>query len=176
VSIPPAAAGAAPSRGRRALGGGELFAALGLAAVGVFVLVDTSTITVPQGSSSVGPRFFPYVIGGALVLVGLALAVAVARGDCGAVEEGEDIDTSRPADWRTLGMIAGTFAAYVVLVQPLGYLLSTILLFAGTSWALGARGWRKLVLISVLVPFAAFMLFTRGLGIYLPNGVLAAVI
>jgi putative tricarboxylic transport membrane protein len=161
---------------RSRLGGGELVAALGLAAVGALVLVDTTTIAVPQGSNALGPRFFPYLVGGALLVVGLALAVAVARGSRGAAEEGEDVDTSRSADWRTLGVIAGTFVAYVLLVQPLGFLLATVGLFAGTAWALGARSWRPLLLTSVLVPFAAFMLFTRGLGIYLPNGVLAAVI
>ena len=51
-----------------------------------------------------------------------------------------------------------------------------MLFFGGTAFALGARRPRSLVLTTLLVPLATFLIFTRLLGIYLPNGVLEAVI
>lgn len=157
-------------------GRSEVVPAAGLVVLGIYLLLSARGISVPAGEHSIGPRFFPYVVGGVLVVVGLWLVVAVLRGDRAEAEAGEDVDDQASTDWRTLGVIAAVLAGYVVLVQPLGYLLATIGLFAGMAWSLGARSWRSLVLVSLLVPFATYLLFTRALGIYLPNGLLASVI
>ncbi|MET0896491.1 MAG: tripartite tricarboxylate transporter TctB family protein [Mycobacterium sp.] len=155
---------------------GELAAALALTGVGVAMILDTSSIRVLATANAVGPRFFPYVVGGAATLVGLWLAIAVLRGDRAASEESEDIDLTQKTDWRTLAALAGAFVAYILIINPLGYLLSTMLFFGGTAFALGARRPRSLILTTLLVPLATFLIFTRLLGIYLPNGVLEAVI
>jgi putative tricarboxylic transport membrane protein len=161
---------------RRGEGLSEVVAALGLVAVGVYLVVSGSGISAPAGEQSIGPRFVPYLVGGAMVAVGLWLAIAVLRGDRGHSEEGEDVDADASTDWRTLLPIVVTFVGYVVILEPVGYLLSTIALFAAVAWSLGARNVRTLVLLSFLVPFVTYMLFTRALGIFLPNGILEAVI
>ena len=140
------------------------------------MIIDTRSIRVLATANVVGPRFFPYVVGGAATLVGIWLAVAVLRGDRAAPEASEDIDLEQKTDWRTLAMLAGTFVAYILLINPLGYLLSTMLFFGGNAFTLGARRPRSLILATLLVPLATFLIFTRLLGIYLPNGVLQAVI
>jgi putative tricarboxylic transport membrane protein len=155
---------------------GELAAALVLTGVGVAMIIDTRSIRVLATANAVGPRFFPYVVGGAAVIVGIWLAVSVLRGDRAEPEASEDIDLNQKTDWRTLAMLAGAFIAYILLITPLGYLLATMLFFGSTAFALGARRPRSLILTTVLVPFATFMIFTRLLGIYLPNGLLQAVI
>lgn len=166
-----------PARsGRTREGLTEVGASLGLAAVGVYLVVSTHGIATPPGESGIGPRFIPYLVGGAMILIGVSLTVAVLRGDRGHAEEGEDVDAEATTDWRTLMPIVVVLVAYLFVLEPLGYLLSTVLLFAGTAWSLGARNVRMLVLLSILVPFVTYMLFTRGLGMYLPNGVLQAVI
>jgi len=168
---------AAPSAtGKRQVAWGELVAALVLTAAGIAMLVDTNSIRVTAAANAVGPRFFPYVVGGAATLVGLWLAVAVLRGDRAEPEDSEDIDLDQKTDWRTLGLLAATFVLYILIIEPVGYLLSTMLLFGASAWTLGARRPRSLVLTTVLVPFVTFMIFTRLLGIYLPNGILQAVI
>ena len=164
-----------PVRERR-ISWGELTAALALAGVGIAMIIDTHTIRVLATANTVGPRFFPYVVGGAAALIGLWLVVAVLRGDRATPEESEDVDINQKTDWRTLAILVGTFVAYILIINPLGYLLSTMLFFGGTAFALGARRPRSLVLTTLLVPLATFLIFTRLLGIYLPNGVLEAVI
>jgi putative tricarboxylic transport membrane protein len=155
---------------------GELAAALALAGVGAAMVIDTGSIRVLATANAVGPRFFPYVVGGAAVVIGLWLAVAVLRGDLAAPEESEDVDLNQKTDWRTLAMLTATFVVYLLIITPLGYLLSTMLFFGGTAFTLGARRPRSLILTTLLVPLATFLIFTRLLGIYLPNGVLEAVI
>ena len=169
---------AAPStttRGRR-ISWGELVAALVLTAVGIAMLVDTQNIRELATANAVGPRFVPYVVGGAATLVGLCLVVAVLRGDQAAPEDSEDVDVTQRTDWRTLGALVGVFVLYILIIEPVGYLLSTMVLFGGSAFALGARRPRSLVVATLLVPFVTFLLFTRLLGIYLPNGILQAVI
>lgn len=168
---------AAPSTTREhQVSWGELIAALVLTAAGIAMILDTRSIRVTAVANAVGPRFFPYVVGGAATLVGLWLVVAVLRGDRAEPEDSEDIDVGQKTDWRTLAGLTAAFVVYIAIIEPVGYLLSTMLLFGGSAYTLGARKPRSLILLSVLVPFVTFMLFTRLLGIYLPNGILQAVI
>jgi putative tricarboxylic transport membrane protein len=157
-------------------GASEIVPALGLVALGIYMLVSSRSIAIPAGEHSIGPRFFPYVVGGLLVVVGLWLAIAVWRGDRAEPEGSEDVAEDASTDWRTVAVIVAVLVAYVALINPLGYLIATVGLFAGVAWSLGARGWRGLVIFSILVPFATYMLFTRALGVYLPNGLLESVI
>ncbi|GLY33530.1 hypothetical protein Kisp02_68950 [Kineosporia sp. NBRC 101731] len=140
------------------------------------MIVDGHSLRTPPTEGAIGPRFFPYVVGVALVVVGIWLAVAVWRGDRAEPEAGEDVDTEATTHWGTLAALAGLMVLYVLILDPVGYLLSTIGLFAGTAYTLGARNPRSLVAVSLLAPFVTFIVFTRLLGVYLPNGILQAVI
>jgi putative tricarboxylic transport membrane protein len=156
-------------------------AELGLAAlvvgVGVFLLVETPTIRVPATTNAIGPRFFPYVVGGVLVVVGIALAVTVWRQGSDAPEEGEDVDPTAPTDWRTLALLVAAFIAHILLLDPLGFVFTEALFFIAVAVVLGARqriwitGVAGLALSTV-----AYVVFARGLGVTLPAGVLEGVL
>lgn len=166
--------GAAPAGGTRTWSWGEAAIAAGLFAVGVFTLVETTTITVPGSANVLGPRAFPYAVGVLLIGASLALAVSLARGRHGSAEEGEDVDARAPTDWVTVGKLVASFAALVLLVEPLGWPIAATLLFAGTAWALGARIWRAAVVGAVL-NVAVHVLFVQVLGLFLPAGPLEGV-
>ena len=153
----------------------ELGFAVFLFAVGVYVLVTTGGINVPGTGSALGPRFFPYVVGGFLVVIAIALAVEVLRGHRADPEAGEDVDVTMSTDWRTLGMIVGVFIVFIVLIQPLGFVLATAILFGGVAWCLGARQPARLAVISLAVAVVVYLGFDRLLGVTLPNGVLERV-
>ena len=86
---------APPTTGERRSSWGELAAALALAGIGIAMIIDTRSIRALATANVVGPRFFPYVVGGAATLVGIWLTVAVLRGDRAEPEGGEDIDLGR---------------------------------------------------------------------------------
>ena len=44
-----------------------------------------------------------------------------------------------PADWRPLILVGVVLAAYVVLYEPLGFVLSTALFLPMCAWVLGSR-------------------------------------
>lgn len=151
---------------------GELGMVALLAVVGVVLLVDTGRITVPGSSNTVGPRFFPYLVGGAILAVAAALAVAVWRGDRAEPEEGEDVDTAADTSWVAVALIAAAFAAHALLINVVGWPLAVTLMFGTVAKVLGARGWVRPLLTGSIVAVAMWLVFVGLLGVALPGGVL----
>jgi len=153
----------------------QLLLPLGIVGLGAYALVDAASINVPQSAGSVGPRAVPYAVGALLVLAGLAVVVDVLRGHRGEVEAGEDIDADRSVDWRTVGGLTASFAALVVLVEPLGWPVAGTVLFAGTAFSLGARPWWRAALVGLVLSVVVHVTFTQFLGLFLPAGPLEGV-
>ncbi|MEW1841751.1 tripartite tricarboxylate transporter TctB family protein [Nonomuraea angiospora] len=153
---------------------------LGLAVVvlglGVLVLIGTLDVSAAASQLGIGPRFFPMLVGGAMVLIGLFYVADVIRGGHGDPEESEDVDVEAPTDWRSVGLVSGIFLAFTALLNVLGWIIGASLLFFGLSLALGAEHKARSAVISVVVGLATYLLFVKGLGVALPGGLLAGVI
>jgi putative tricarboxylic transport membrane protein len=152
----------------------EAVVALVVVALGVFTIADSHRITVPLSANVVGPRVFPYAVGFALVLSGLAVLVGALRGQRAEPEAGEDVDTDARTDWLTLAKVVGSFAVHVAVVDALGWALAAAALFAGVAWALGATWWRAL-LLGLALGFVIEAVFVTGLGVSLPAGIFSGV-
>lgn len=158
-------------------GRSELGVALLLAVVGVVVAVDASRLRVVGAQvGPLGPKVVPALVSALLVACAVALAVDVLRGGRGEVEGGEDVDLDHPSDWRTVLGLVAAFAANVVLVDRLGWVVSGALLFWGSVVALGSRRWVRDAVVAVALSVATFYGFYLGLGIALPAGVLQGVL
>jgi putative tricarboxylic transport membrane protein len=159
-------------RGRSELGVSVL-----LAGLGVLVLVDASRIpTTFTQRGPVGPAAVPVVVGVALLVLAALLARDVLRGGHGEAETGEDIDLSQPSDWRTVLLLVGAFLANVILIDRVGFPISGAILFWGAAYALGSRHLLRDPAIALALSVATYLVFSRGLGIGLPAGVLEGVI
>jgi putative tricarboxylic transport membrane protein len=176
---------------------------LGLA---VFLTVGTVTMNVPEGSGTPGPQFFPTIVAVLLYALAVLLAVQVIRlpravdgdntvglsadllRDIGDIDTTSEIrvvrDSVRPAtrrridatDWRTTGFVFGALIGFVLILQPVGWLLSAAALFWVIARALGSR--RPVFDIGVAVIFSSFiqLAFSAGLGLNLPSGILTGVL
>lgn len=151
---------------------GELALSVLLLLLGVYVVVDASSITVPGSSNTVGPRFFPYLVGAATIAVGALLAVRILRGDQGPAEEGEDIDPDARTSWRAVGIIAVAFLAHALLINVVGWPLAVTAMFGVVAWALGARGVVRPLVAGGLVSVLVWLIFVKALGVALPGGIL----
>ncbi|WP_433548359.1 tripartite tricarboxylate transporter TctB family protein [Streptomyces sp. CA-294286] len=168
-----------PAPGRRAWlrEHSELGVSALLLVIGVLVLTDALTMHVELTQRGpVGPRTVPLVVGGALVLVAVLLAVDVLRGGRGEAEGGEDVDLSEPADWRTVLLLAGVFLGNAVLIGPLGFPVSGALLFWGSAYALGSRHVGRDTLIAAGLSLFTYVVFNNLLGVPLPGGPLMGVL
>lgn len=147
-----------------------------LAVVGVVVVVDATGLRPGFADQPVQPSLFPYVVGTALVVLAVALAVATSRGSVAEPEGGEDIDLTEPSDWVTVAKLAGVFLANVLLIGVLGWAITGAMLFAGCAWALGSRTLLKDVAIGAALSLLTWYGFYVGLGLPIPAGVLDGVL
>ncbi|CAL9355888.1 tripartite tricarboxylate transporter TctB family protein [Nocardiopsis dassonvillei] len=163
----------------------------------LFLLVGGMVIRVPESSGFLGPQFFPLTVGALLgvtaCVAGVRAVLAVRRSPSAettgtaaapttAAEAAPDAVAaasdakSEHGDWRTLGVMAATLTAHVLLLQPLGWLLSGTLLFWGVSFALDRRS--PLLDLCVAVALAAIVqiCFSGLLDVSLPSGLLGKVL
>ncbi len=146
-----------------------------LAVVGIYTLVDARGLAVGFGDP-VGPRVFPYVVGAAMIVLAVLLAVATARGDVAQGEEGEDIDLTTPIDWVTVGKLVGILVLNLLLVNVLGWAITGALLFAGCAWALGSRTLLRDLIVGAVLSVSSWYFFYVALGVPIPPGILDGVL
>ncbi|MGA4991871.1 tripartite tricarboxylate transporter TctB family protein [Nonomuraea bangladeshensis] len=154
----------------------ELGLALVVLGLGVFVIAGTLDVSAAASRLGPGPRFFPVLVGGAMVVIGLFYVLDVLRGGHGDPEESEDVDAAAPADLRGLLLVSGIFLAFAALLDLLGWIIGASLLFFGLSVALGAEHKTRAAVVAVVMGVLTYVLFVNGLGVRLPDGPLAGVL
>jgi putative tricarboxylic transport membrane protein len=162
---------------QRLKGRSELGVSALLLVLGVVVLVDAARIPTDfTQRGPVGPAAVPVVVGVALVVLAVLLALDVLRGGHGEAEIGEDVDLSHGSDWRTMLLLIGAFLANAVLIDRVGWPISGAVLFWGAAYALGSRHLLRDPLIAIVLSVVTYLVFARGLGIGLPAGVLEGIL
>lgn len=157
---------------------GETLLALATILFGAVVVWQTAQIRLTPAYSKVGPRAIPYIVGAGLILVGIWLAYEALTGKAVAVGTGdsEDADPSLPTDWRCIGLLAVALLAYLVLLEPAGFIIASTVLFFGAAFAMGSRRYARDIVIGALLSGVLYLGFTRGLGLDLPAGLLAGIV
>jgi putative tricarboxylic transport membrane protein len=74
------------------------------------------------------------------------------------------------ADRSRVLWVAALTAAYVGVMNYLGFIASTIPYLAGFGAALGERQWARLAFFSLVVPVAIYLIFDSTLDVPLPRG------
>jgi len=148
-----------------------------LALLGVILLIDASTLSNNRtGVDPLGPRPAPILIGVVAILLAIVLAIAVRRGDRAEAESGEDIDLEHKPDLKTVLLLVGVFVVNILLIDPLGWVISGGLLFYGSALALGSRHFVRDVFIAAGLSLGTFYGFAIGLGVNLPAGILDGIL
>jgi putative tricarboxylic transport membrane protein len=141
---------------------GGCFLLLGLGAIAGAVGLTIGTPREPQ------PGFFPFLAGLGLAILSGLLIVQDLRGRG---SEGEPFANVRRPLMAVLALVA-----FVVLLDPIGYVLATAALAAVLLLVLGGRlSWATAALIALLAA-GSYGLFDRLLGVPLPKGVLVAML
>ena len=148
-----------------------------LAGLGVLLLVDAARLApVATTNDSLGPRAVPSVLGVLLLIVSVFYALDIYRGGVGTADEGEDVDLSSGADWKTVGMLVVIFGVCAALMEPLGWVIAGSLLFWGCAFALGNRHHIRGLIAGVALSLITFYAFAVGLGVNLPAGILQGIL
>lgn len=157
----------------------ELAVAIAVAVLGVVVLWQTREIRVSPMNAKIGPRVIPYVVGSGLVVVGLWYAIDVLRGNVvgnAAGEDAEDVDSDATTDWSTVVWIGVSLVAYLVLLERAGFIIASSVLFLGAAFGMGSRRFARDAVVAAVLSVAVYLLFTRGLSLRLPEGLVPLVV
>lgn len=144
-------------------------AALGciLLGIAIWLLVPSQVAEPPRffGRSSAGisPRLFPQIIAVGFVIIGALYAVASLR----MRESSGFIGLPRSAYINVLVILA-VMVAYVALLRPLGYVLSSMLVATSIALFYGSRSVVGIGIVGVLAPLGIYYTFTRFLSVSLP--------
>ena len=145
---PGAAPALPPSRVR------EWGVAAAVLVAGIGVLLARSTIAVAQGDTELGPQWWPTVLGVALVVGAVALAVLGALRPAAPEEE--------PASGHGVAQLVAVLAlivAYGAAWYQLHFLVVTGPLIAGLVYVTGGRGVRALVVFPAVTTMLLYVIF-----------------
>jgi putative tricarboxylic transport membrane protein len=153
---------------RRSFAGPRL-AGLVLLAASVAILLAVFEIPGRGGYSSSGPRFVPLIVAiGLIALTGAFLARTWVRPDMELAERSAEEDAA--THWATPALLLVAMVAYALLMEPLGYILSTAAFFVPVARLLGSRSLLRDVVIGLVAGVGLFTAFTQYLGVSLPAG------
>lgn len=126
----------------------------------------TEQIPVMMFGDPLGPRAFPRLIAGILVLSAL-LWVAEAL----AARRGRGAETAGPAApaWLPFAVTAW-FALYVLTLEVLGFVAGSTLFLLGLLTVFHRGRWAINVAVALGMPLCAYLIFTRILSVTLPAG------
>jgi len=146
----------------------ETLAALAFTGLGIYVEIESMKL--PYLIEHVpGPGFLPRWIAGGLILTGLVLLAQALRPRAAAQEPLEWPDAG---GWRRVGLVAGMLAISLVLLKPLGFLLTATLFLLVVIFGLGVRSRLMLATVPLLAATGLYLMFAVWLQVPLPKGLL----
>lgn len=153
---------------------GQFALSLGIGALGLFFLVGSYSIPDAAGYSTVGPAIVPRAVGIALLVCAAFLIYEVIRG--GFRNHDEAAERALITDWVALGWISAGLILYGLLIEWAGFIFASIVLFLCTARGFNSRRWTSNALIALVLSVGIFALFTYGLGLNLPKGLLSGIL
>jgi putative tricarboxylic transport membrane protein len=142
-----------------------ILAGLWLVALGLVIAFDTARMQVPPTYARVGPQVFPYIAGVALAGAGLFFVIETMLGRATALRPENEV-----TDWNALAAISVGFLAQIVLIERIGFILSSACLFLAVAWGFGSRRTVRDGAIALLLSSVVYVVFTRLLNLQLPGG------
>lgn len=157
---------------------GGLAVAAGFLAVSLLVFEQILTSFAEQGAASGGAlqnaALYPGLLAGVLALLALVQVVKLlGRGrpeEPGPAGGGPEAAAPGQAEWRKAAVCTAAFFAYVVLLHPLGYHLTTPVLLFVLYRTLGEKGVVRVAFYAVGTSLIASFFFERLLDVILPVG------
>ena len=124
-------------------------------------IVGTRLIAGYQMGSSVrmGPAYFPAVLGGMLVFLGLLVLFDAI------VEEGPKVSKFH---FRPLLFVAASSLAFAYLLKPLGLVLASVALVFISAYGGHEFKWKEVAIMSVVLVIFSVLVFVKALALPFP--------
>ena len=144
----------------------DLFISIGLIVFCVFAAVQTAQLRTPPSNSIAGPAFMPWIM---VILIGLSSLMLLGR-SLARQKQGASATLTVPGK-AVLGKMAAVVVimlAYALMLMPLGYIWSTLIVVAVGLLVLGERNLWILAIFPAAMTSAVYFGFTKLLSVWLP--------
>lgn len=122
------------------------------------------------------PSAFPMVMIGGLMIFSAVLLIQsvyyllrMKEGDP-AAEKAESINLLKDRGVQGALLVIALCVAFVLLFKPLGYVLTGAIVAFIIMILIGKRNWVQMVLVSLLIPLAMWLIFYKLLSVNIPLG------
>lgn len=143
-----------------------------ITAFGVVYIILTANLVIPgslQGSL-VNAKFMPYILGVVMTVLGIAQIVV------GAITPKSEQAAKKKTDYRSLLLSAVLMVLYVLLIEPVGFIVTSVVYLFVEFWLLTPpdKPRRPLLYLSIAVigPVLTYLIFRYGFDMLLPVGIL----
>lgn len=143
---------------------GEKLVNLGLFLLSAFYLgyslshYQLGTVRMPKEG------FMPMLVGAAATLISAFLTVQ------SFVDRGDAQNVKFSISWKKFFLLIALSLAYALLLNTIGYTVSSCLFLYAVLKIAGVEGWKKPLIISVIAAAAFWLIFKVALGVMLPTG------
>ena len=108
-----------------------------------------------------GPGYFPTVLGGLLIFLGILVGLPAFRHDA---EE----TVVEPIGWRGLLVILGAVILYGLLLPRLGFVIAMAVLVILSAMASREFTWKAALLSTIVLGAFSYLVFVKGLELQFP--------
>ena len=153
----------------------DMAVAVAVIVLGIFVTVVAKGIPTGFHKDAVGPRAFffgvgmVFMLGCGIVAMRLLLSWKAQKSHM-IPPEGETDEEGYPASVLMAASVIGISILYVILLRPLGYLITTPLYITGCMAVLKERRWGWIVLFAVGFTVIFYIAFAQILDMSVPVG------
>lgn len=153
----------------------NLIGSLIFLALGIWAWFKMATLQEVQNTFA-QPSAFPQIMAtgliifAAILLVQSIIKLATMKADGPNVEKAASINIFKDKGVQAAGIVILLCVAFVLLLKPLGYVLTAALASAIIMYLIGKRNVLQMVLVSVLVPLAMWIIFYKVLTVNIPMG------
>lgn len=153
---------------------GQLGVAAGVAVIGAFILGGSFFLPTGGGYAQVGPGVVPRVVGIGLLVIGAFLLREAFTGGFRDVDE--EAERSLPMHWGYFAWVSGGIIAYGLLVEILGFIFASTILFVMVAAGFNDRRYVFNAIVGLILGAVVFAMFNYGLGLNLPAGILRPIL
>ncbi len=155
----------------------ERIAAVIMAAFSLAYIYGAFLIPSPMLKQQVGPSVFPKIVGALMLLLSIVYIVQQVLGkikeDAARAEIiGAEEKVETKADWKTMGIMIALMIAYALAFEPLGYAITTFLVFTAGAFILDRKHMVRDTIIAAIAGFGLYAVFAYLLRVNLPPGLL----
>jgi len=143
-----------------------------LVLVSAFFLWQSTFVPDPPRNVGVGPRTFPFLISGAMLLASLYVLFRECLSARGIALVEEEEAPPEVSDWQAVWAALIAIVILIGVIEYLGFILSLTAFLGGLATFFAPDRWRRNFIVGVCFSLFFYFLFTWALMLPLPNGIL----